>query len=322
MTLTLDRQIFWLVEGVVAVLVAASLVGFFLSRRVRSEGGKAIVENLNARIRSWWIMIGIFALAVLVGRAGCLLLFAFVSFLVLREYGSLIPTVPADHRTLIWSFFLFAPLHYWALYERWYLVAGIMIPVYGFLFIPLRVVLTGGAAGFLDRAARIQWGLMVSVYCLSYAAALLTLEIPGYQRQSAKLVLFLLILVQFSDIVEYMWDKLLGKKKIAPDISPDRTWEGLVGGVASTGLLGMGLWWATPFSPLMALSMALLAALLGFAGALVMSAIKCDRGPNDYSGSTPGPSGILDHVGSICFAAPVFFHLAQYIYLDHIVNGP
>jgi phosphatidate cytidylyltransferase len=229
MKLTIDRQMVWLVEGVVAGLIAASLTGFLLSQRVKSESAKATVANLNARIRAWWVMIGVFALALLVGRSGALLLFAFISFLALREYVSLIPTVLADHRTLFWSFFVFTPLQYWILYRGWYGMASIMIPVYAFLFIPVRLVLAGETSGFLDRAARIHWGLMVCVYCLSYAPALLILDIPGYQRQSAKLLLFLVMVAQFSDIFQYIWGKLLGKRKIAPSISPIQNLGGIRG---------------------------------------------------------------------------------------------
>ncbi|HEY6309158.1 MAG TPA: phosphatidate cytidylyltransferase [Candidatus Angelobacter sp.] len=321
MHLTIDRQMLWLVEGIVAGLVAASLVGFFLSRQVKSEERRASVENLNTRIRAWWIMIGIFALALLLGSSGSLLLFAFISFLALREYISLIPTRHADHRTLLWSFFVFTPLQYWILYKQWYGMASIMIPVYAFLFIPMRLVLSRETTGFLDRAARIHWGLMVCVYCLSYAPALLILEIPGYQRQSAKLLLFLVMVVQFSDIFQYVWGKLLGKRKIAPEISPNKTWEGFLGGVATASLIGMGLWWMTPFSPLLALGMALLATLLGFAGGLVMSAIKRDRGVKDFGATIQGHGGILDRVDSLCFSAPVFFHVTRFIFLTSHGRG-
>jgi phosphatidate cytidylyltransferase len=317
MNLTIDSQMLLLMECVVAGLVAASLVGYFLSRRVQSESGKATVENLNARIRAWWIMIGIFALALLIGRAGALLLFAFISFLALREYVSLIPTVLADHRTLFWSFFVFTPLQYCILYFGWYGLSSIMIPVYAFLFIPLRLVLSHEPAGFLDRASRIHWGLMVCVYCLSYAPALLILEIPKYQHQSAKLLLFLVTVVQFSDIAQYIWGKLMGRRKIAPVISPNKTWEGFVGGVATASLLGMGLWWMTPFSPLAALGLAFMAALLGFAGGLIMSAIKRDRQVKDFGNMIEGHGGILDRVDSICFSAPVFFHLTRYFFVPH-----
>src|SRR5262249_11879311 len=243
MNFTLDQQMLWLVEGLMGGLIAASLIGFLLSRTVKSEIGKATVDNLNARIRAWWIMIGVFALAMIVGSTGALMLFAFISFLALREYVSLIPTVPADHRTLFWSFFVFTPLQYWILYLGWYGMASIMIPVYAFLFIPLRLVLSHETEGFLDRAARIHWGLMVCVYCLSYAPALLILDIPGYKHQSAKLLLFLVIVAQLSDVLQYIWGKLLGRRQIAPNVSPNKTWGGFLGGIASATLLGTALWW-------------------------------------------------------------------------------
>lgn len=316
MKLTIDRQMLWLVEGIVAGLIAASVVGWVLSQRAKSESAKATVTNLNARIRAWWVMIGIFALALLVGRGGALLLFAFVSFLALREYVSLIPTVLPDHRTLFWAFFVFTPLQYWIIYNGWYGMASIMIPVYAFLFVPLRLVLAGDTAGFLDRAARIHWGLMVCVYCLSYAPALLILDIPGYQRQSAKLLLFLVMVSQLSDIFQYIWGKLFGRRKIAPAVSPNKTWAGFVGGIVCAAFLGMGLWWMTPFSPLQALGMGLLIALLGFAGGMIMSAIKRDRGVKDFGSAIEGHGGILDRVDSICFSAPVFFHVTRFIFLS------
>jgi phosphatidate cytidylyltransferase len=317
MRFAIDRPMLWLVEGVVGGLIAASLIGFFLSLRAKSERGKATIQNLNARIRAWWIMIGIFSIAMLVGPVGSLVLFGFISFLALREYVSLIPTVPADHRTLFWSFFVFTPLQYWILAMHWYGVASIMIPVYAFLFVPVRLALAGETAGFLDRAARIHWGLMVCVYCISYAPALLILDIPGYRQQSGKLLLFLVIVVQLSDVFQYIWGKLLGKRRIAPLISPSKTWEGFVGGVASASLLGMGLWWLTPFSPWQALGMSLVITLLGFAGGLIMSAIKRDRGVKDFGSIIEGHGGILDRVDSICFSAPVFFHLTRFFFITH-----
>jgi phosphatidate cytidylyltransferase len=322
MNFTVDKQMLWLVEGLMGGLIAASLIGFLLSRTAKSESGKATVDNLNARLRAWWIMIGIFALAMIVGSTGALLLFAFISFLALREYVSLIPTVPADHRTLFWSFFVFTPLQYWILYRGWYGMASIMIPVYAFLFIPLRLVLSHETAGFLDRAARIHWGLMVCVYCLSYAPALLILDIPGYKHQSGKLLLFLVIVVQMSDVLQYIWGKLAGRRQIAPHVSPNKTWGGFLGGIASATLLGTALWWMTPFSPLTALWMSLLITLLGFAGGLIMSAIKRDRGVKDFGTTIQGHGGILDRVDSICFSAPVFFHVTRYILLTSHVRTP
>ena len=176
MRFNIDPQMLWIFYGLLGLLGLASLIGFVLSLAVKSEGGKATVRNLNARIRAWWKMSAVFALTLLVGPKGSILLFGLISFLALREYVSLIRTSPADHRTLFWTFFVITPLQYWLLYTHWYGLFTIMVPVYAFLFIPTRLVLTGDTSDFLERAARIHWGLMICVYCISYAPALLILD--------------------------------------------------------------------------------------------------------------------------------------------------
>ena len=157
-------------------------------------------------------------------------------------------------------------------------------------------------------------GLMITVYCLSHAPALLMLELPGYEGENAKLLLFLVVVVQLSDVLQYVWGKLLGRHKIAPDVSPNKTVEGFVGGVLSATAIGAGLWWATPFGPWEAAGFAFLICLFGFAGGLVASAIKRDRGVKDFSSLIAGHGGILDRIDSLCFAAPLFFHLVRYFY--------
>jgi phosphatidate cytidylyltransferase len=313
MNFKLDHQMFLVLNGIIGGLVVASLVGFALSRGAQSEERKSAIDDLNARIRGWWIMIAIFYISFVIGPAGSILLFAFVSVLALREYISLISTTRADHRTLFWSFFVFTPLQYWLWYKGWYWLAVILIPVYAFLFVPIRLALAGETTGFLDRAARIQWGLMVCVYCISYAPALLTLNIPGYEGQNAKLLMFLVIVVQVGEVFQYVWTKLIGKRKIAPNISPDKTWEGFIGGLATTVALGTTLWWMTPFTPVQALFLSLAGALMGFAGSLTMSAIKRDRGVKDFGSTIDGHGGTLDRLDSICFSAPLFFHLTRWI---------
>lgn len=59
MNLKFDRQTCWLVGGVLALLVVSSLIGWVLSLRATSEAGKATVQNLNARIRAWWMMVAV-----------------------------------------------------------------------------------------------------------------------------------------------------------------------------------------------------------------------------------------------------------------------
>src|SRR5687767_12458928 len=209
-------------------------------------------------------MSAVFALALLTRGLGSVALFAVTSFLALREFITLTPTRQSDHRALLWVFFLVTPIQYWLVWNEWYGMFSIFIPVYAFLLVPTRNALAGETEGFLERTATIQWALMVCVYCVSYAPALLTLEIEGYEDENAKLLLFLIVVVQGSDVLQYIWGKLLGKRRIAPTVSPNKTWEGLLGGVSTATLIGTGLWWATPFAPWQAALMSLAITLMGF----------------------------------------------------------
>jgi len=308
-----DRRTLWVLGGVVAVLVPASFAGFLLARRVRQEEGegRSAVDDLNARLRSWWTLTVIFLLAFLAGPSGAMALFAFVSLLALREYLSLIPTTRADHRTLFWSYFVFTPLKYWFWYRGWYSLAVLFIPVYAFLFVPIRLALAGDATGFLDRAARIQWGLMICVYCISYAPALLTLGLPRFQN--ARLLLFLVIVAQAGQAVEYVWREFLSRKKRVLGARRGMSWGGFLGGVAASAAAGTALGWMTPFSWPQALLLSLAIALMGFAGSLTLAAIRRDRGVRDFADTMEGSGGILDRMDSICFAAPLFFHLTRWM---------
>lgn len=312
--MNLDPELLWLGAGVLTLLVVASLIGALLAWRVRSEKGRATIANMNARTRAWWVMAAIFAVALVAGRIGVVILFGLVSFLAFREFITLTPTRPGDHRALFWAFFVIAPAQYWFVARDWYGMFTIFIPVYAFLFLPLRTAIAGDCERFLERAAKMQWGLMACVYCLSHTAALFTLPIAGYERENAKLVVFLVAVVQLSDVLQYCWGKTLGRHPIAPKVSPSKTWEGFVGGILSASGVGAALWWATPFTPLHAGLLALGLTLAGFAGGLVMSAIKRDRGVKDYGSMIEGHGGVMDRVDSLCFAAPVFFHLVRFFY--------
>lgn len=308
-----DRSLVLLFGGILAFLALATVVGQVLRRTAKSESGRATVANMNDRIGAWWVMVMVFAVAILTGPIGSVLLFGLLSLLALREFITLTATRRGDHRTLVWSFFLFLPLQYILVYDSWYGFFSILIPVYAFLYVPTRSALAGDTTDFLGRVAEIQWALMVAVYCVSYAPALLMLDIPGY-RGNAKLLLYLVLVVQMSDVLQYVWGKLLGKHKIAPSVSPNKTVEGFVGGVLSATLLGTALYSVTPFRPLAAAGMSLAITLMGFAGGLTMSAIKRDRGVKDFGATIAGHGGILDRIDSVCFAAPIFFHLTRYFY--------
>jgi len=298
--------------GIGALLLVASLAGAVMRLTARSERSRHLAADVVARVRAWWWMALIGLGALLGGATATTVLFALVSFLALREFITLAPTRRGDHHTLFWAFFIIVPLQYLMVGLGWYGMFAIFIPVWCFLFVAIRSTLSGDATGYLERAAKIQWGLMLCVYCLSHLPGLLMLELPGYGGRQAELLLWLLLVVQLSDVLQYVWGKSLGRHQVAPHLSPNKTWEGLIGGAASASGIGMALWWMTPYGPWHALAMAAGATALGFAGGIVMSAVKRDAGVKDFGHLIPGHGGVLDRVDSLVFAAPVLFHLTRF----------
>ncbi len=309
-----DRTTLTLFGGLFALLSLASLIGRALRRRAADERSRKVIENLNARIYAWWLMVGIFGVAVSAGRITSIILFALVSFLGLREFLTLTPTRHGDHRALFAAFFVVLPINYWLLASGRMAIFIVFIPVWAFLYIPIRSALAGDHECYLERTAKIQWGLMVCVFFVSHAPALLLLDIPGHPGAGARLLFFLVFVVQISDVLQYVWGKLCGRHPIAPKLSPNKTIEGFAGGALSAAALGGALWWITPFTWWQATLLALACVIMGFFGGLVMSAIKRDRGVKDYGELLPGHGGMMDRIDSLCFSAPVFFHLINFFF--------
>lgn len=304
-------EFWWLIGGVVALLILASIVGAFLGRGGR---GGDVVANLNARIRAWWWMVAVLCVCFLIGPVATLVVFALTSFLALREFITLTPTRRGDHLVLCLCFYVAIPLQYWLIGIDWYGLFSILIPVYGFVLLPALSALAGDTEDFLARNTKIQWGLMLTVYCISHAPALLMLDIPGYEGRNLILLLYLLLVVQLSDVLQYVAGKLFGKRLLAPKVSPSKTVEGLVGGGLAAAAIGTALWWATPFTPAQAGGLSLLIVLCGFLGGLALSAVKRSLGAKDWGVMIEGHGGMLDRMDSVCFAAPVFFHVVRYFF--------
>jgi len=310
--MTMRQQTMALFAGIGGVLIVASLIGYVLKTFLAKRQPHAVIDNLNARIKAWWVMVLVISGAFLFGKDGVIVLFLFISFVALREFMTLTYTRSGDHNALAASFFIVLPAQYFFIYIEWYGLYSIFIPVYAFLLLPILEVTAGDTTRFLERAAKMQWGLMVSVFCISHVPALLTLDIPGYEGRNIMLIGFLVLVVQSSDVLQYVWGKLFGKHKAAPDVSPSKTLEGLVGGVLSATALGAALWWITPFTVWQAALMAFAINVMGFLGGLVMSAIKRDRGVKDWGHMIEGHGGMLDRLDSVVFAAPVFFHATRH----------
>jgi phosphatidate cytidylyltransferase len=298
------------VASVAAVLAVATVIGRLLAVRYSATGPNATIANLNARLDAWWVMLALTSIAFAFDTTGMVVLFGLLSFVALREFMTLTRSRPADHWTLIAAFFVAVPAQYYLIWTEWYGLYSILIPVYAFVLMPVISALRGEPKAFLERVAEAQWGVMICVYCLSYVPALATLPIPDYKAQL--LVPFFLLVVQMSDVFQYVWGNWLGKTPVASTLSPAKTVEGTMLGIVSATALGAGLWWMTPFTPWQAAMLSLVTTSMGFLGGLVMSAIKRDRGVKDWGWLVQGHGGILDRLDSVVFAAPVFFHITRY----------
>ncbi len=295
---------------VVALLVLATVT----IAAIKLLKPAANVSELAARTRSWWIMATLFFVAAALTDKISLVFFAFMSFWALKEYVSLLKTRTADHGALLLAFAAI-PIQYWWVATDWYGMFIIFIPVYMFLILPVRLVLAKETTGFVASASQIQWGLMAFVFGLSHMRYLASF--PGTAANGSDgrtYLLFLVFVVEMSDVLQFVWGKTLGRHKVIPSVSPNKTWEGLIGGVASACALSLLIRFLTPFTMLECLGVSLLVCIAGFFGGAVMSAVKRDFGVKDFGGLIPGHGGMLDRLDSLCYAAPVFFHYVRYFH--------
>lgn len=308
----MNAQNWGLLGVVVGLLVVATSVGQVVKRQPQLGLNSAAIATFNRRVRAWWIICSMLALAFFFPAWVTVTFFGLMSFWALREFITLTPTRLGDHRALFWVFFLFTPLHYVLVAVNRQDIYSVLIPVFAFLFIPARIAVAGDAKRFLERVAKIQSGLLICVYCLSFAPALLNMELPGGDPYAARRLLFFFVtMALLSEAFQFIWSQLYGQHVIAPSINASRTWEGFIGGSASSALVGMFFWFVTPFELWQAALMSMLIAIMGFAGAMTMSAIKRDRGVRDYGTLVEGHGGVLDRIDAICFAAPVFYHVTR-----------
>ncbi len=305
-------EILWAMGGILGLLLLATLAVAILGRL---KPGRDFSE-LSARVKTWWLMAGVFTLALVLSRRASIVFFALVSFLALKEYLSLIPTRRADRRVLFWVY-LSIPVQYYWVWDEWYGLFIIFIPIYMFLLVPLRMIIVGETEGFLRAVGTIHWGLMTTVFSLSHAAFLLVLRLPQDPEAlpGPGLVLALVFLTQFNDVAQFLWGKSLGRHKAVPTVSPGKTLEGLLGGVATTVVLAWLLApWLTPLGTLQAVIAGLVIGISGFIGDVVISAVKRDIGVKDSGSVLPGHGGILDRLDSLTYTAPLFFHFIYYTY--------
>jgi phosphatidate cytidylyltransferase len=309
--LGLPANVVYATAAIYALLVIASIIVALL--RWKNPGER--YSELASRTESWWWMIGGFTLCVLLNQTVAVIFLAFISYLALKEYLSLIPTRRIDRKVLLFAYLAIPIQYYWAAID-WYGMFIVFVPVWMFLFLPQLMVLRGQTEGFLRAVGTLSWGLMMTVFTLSHMAWLLVSgDAANPVAGGVGLLFFLVVLTQFNDVAQYCWGKLLGRHKVTPHVSPKKTWEGLIGGIATTTLVAA---LAGPYLTPMDMRWSALAGLIlgvaGFLGDITMSAMKRDLGVKDTGGLIPGHGGILDRVDSLTYAAPVFVHFVRYFY--------
>jgi phosphatidate cytidylyltransferase len=307
-----QMPLYYAFGGVLVLLIVSSVASITLKLR---NPGKNYIE-LRQRVRTWWWIAAIFGIALCLHPKAAILLMALVSFLAFKEYLSLLDTRRADYVVLLWAY-LAIPLQYWWVWMDWYGMFIVFIPVYLFLFLPMRMVMVGDTRGFLRSAGTLHWGMMTTVFSLSHIAFLVNLpDLGGARHHTGTMyVFYLLLLTQLNDVAQYIWGKCIGRHKVIPKVSPNKTVEGLVGGVLTTTLLAWLLApWFTPFTTLQSVLVGLMIGVAGFIGDVVMSAVKRDIGVKDASSMLPGHGGILDRLDSLTYTAPLFFHVLYFLY--------
>lgn len=302
-----------LVLLILGLLGAATLVSRALKQHPDSGIDPIILERFASRLRGWWLLLSLVAAAMVLKTMVTVFIFGAMSFWAMREFITLTPTRPADHRTLFLIFFLVIPLQYLFVWFGTYEVYSIMIPVYVFLLLPVFTAVSGDTKRYLERIAKISFGVLICAYCLSYAPALMTLPMPSrVDATGAGLLCFLIFLTQLSEVFQSVLTQFWPiQHSIAPAINSSRTWEGLLVSVLGVTLVGALLTWATPFPMWYACLMSLIIAVMSFGGTLALSATKRDRGVSDYGTLIEGHGGIMDRIDTICFSAPIFFHLTR-----------
>ncbi len=307
----IPANVVYATAGIYALLIVATVIVWLLSRR--DDSGR--YRELILRVRSWWWMIGAFTLAMLLNRTVAIVFLGFISYLALKEYLSLIPTRRIDRGLLLFAYLAIPIQFYWAAID-WYGMFVVFIPVWMFLFFPALMALRGETQGFLRAVGTLSWGLMMTVYTLSHMAMLL---VSGDDANPVAgglgLLFFLVMLTQFNDVAQFTWGKLTGRHKVTPRVSPKKTWEGLIGGVATTTLVAALIGpYLTPMDVRWSALAGCIIGISGFLGDITMSAMKRDLGVKDTGGLIPGHGGILDRVDSLTYAAPVFVHFIRYFF--------
>jgi len=306
-----NKEVIYLVALIFGILIFSTIL-FFIWGKLKPE---ANLKELKMRTKSWWAMATIFIIATVIHPVVSFVAFGLLSFAALREIATISKNVrPEDRRVIIWCY-LAIPVQYFIAYKGWFNLFVIFIPVIMYIWIPFMLVIRGITTEVGRSMSVLPTQLMLTVFSLSHLAYLLSLpEITGFNAGGRGLLLFVVFLTEINDVFQFVWGKMLGRHKIIPKISPNKTWEGFVGGILTTTAIGYFLRFLTPMNEIEALAVSFAVAFAGFVGDVVVSAVKRDIGLKDTGALIPGHGGLLDRIDSLSISAPVFFYLIYNLY--------
>jgi len=297
-------ELFFILCIIFVVLIICSSTFWIISLMNKSDS----VSELVVRTNSWWKMaVGITIVATAPAIIGTIVL-AYVVFVALREMLSIIPLRTADRTVLVASYFAI-PIQFYLAYKNYYYLFQIFIPLVMFISVSVILVLTGETNRIGRSMAIIPTTLMLTVYMPSHMVLLFHVSVPGFTVGAGGLIIFLIMITAFNDIFQFTWGKLLGKRKILPRISPNKTWVGFIGGVFTSGVLGGALSFLTPLDYINCFYIGLSLSIIGFIGDSIISAVKRDLKIKDTDDLIPGHGGAMDRLDSIVLTTPTFYHL-------------
>lgn len=307
-----SANLLWIAAATFAALATGTIVRLLALRHASGPEYQARIASL----KTWWVVAIAVLGAALLGRIACVLLFAVVSGAALREFAALRPGL-ADRRASLLAAALMAASYAWIGGNR---------PEVFCLFLPLAApalfgasyVVAGQVEQFGNRVANWTWGLLLTAYLPAYAVLLLTLPQVGNPiAGGGGWFLFLILTTEANDILQALWGRRFGKRRMTPRVSPCKTWAGLIGGVITATLFAVvAAGYLTPLNHLEAAVAGLLIALSGTLGDLNISALKRDAGVKDSSQLLPGQGGMLDRIDSLTFSAPAFYYYV--LLLPHV----
>lgn len=312
MQLTLNETFLAVLAGLVGLSLLVTGLGAYLSARTVDALKQQRLALVNSRLRASWSIVAVFSVAFALGTGALLFVFAAASFFALRNFVSLTPIRPADHWALVLAFYIVTPLHYVLIGIGQIGLFTVFIPVYVFLLLPVVMALKQDNERYLERVAKVQWGLMICVYCISHAPAIVQLGAPEVGDRGPLLLVYFLLVLYIADLAQVIASATLGGTALKSD--PDRTWAGVMVAGTVAGLLGTGLTWMTPFRWWQSTLISLMIAGAGFLGTVVLSSVKKSLGARDWDTGIVGVRAVLDRLDALAFAAPVFFHLTAFLY--------